>query len=353
MPRLIRPAPIPSRLVRAAGALVWRFTDPDRVAVPGEPIDPKGIEVLVVHRPRYRDWSWPKGKAEANEPIVAAAVREVEEETGVAVVLGAPLTTQRYRLGSGQTKEVRYWVGTPTPADPQAPGAAAERSRRPVLPAPQSEIDQKRWLSPDRADQMLTRRGDRRLLSEVVGRARSGTLVTSTISLVRHAKAVSRSTWTGGEETRPLTRIGARQAIDVIDLLSAFGVEEALTSPWTRCHETLAPWAGIGGGSVTDRPELTEWAVEQDPAAAARIIADLVERPAPPLAVCVHRPTIPALLEPLRAVAPSSLSRSFPQQSPWLGTAELLIAHVARGEDGALLLSLERHGTRTKDVLGV
>ena len=57
------PAPRPQRLVRSAGALVWRFMDPARLAAPGEVIDPADIEVLMVHRPRYHDWSWPKGKA--------------------------------------------------------------------------------------------------------------------------------------------------------------------------------------------------------------------------------------------------------------------------------------------------
>ena len=123
--------------MRSAGALVWRFADPGRVDVVGEAVDPADIEVLMVHRPRYRDWSWPKGKAEPGEPIVVAAVREVEEETGIAVILGVPLATQRYRLGSGHTKEVHYWVGAPVPA-----GSVAERLRAPVVPAPRGEIDQ-------------------------------------------------------------------------------------------------------------------------------------------------------------------------------------------------------------------
>ena len=165
------PAPRPQRLVRSAGALVWRFTDPARVAVPGEPIDPADIEVLMVHRPRYHDWSWPKGKTENGESLVAAAVREVEEETGQIITLGAPLTTQRYRLGGGQTKEVHYWVGTPVPA-----GHASERLRAPVARAPRTEIDQTAWTSPERAADMLTRRGDRRLLADIVARAREGRL---------------------------------------------------------------------------------------------------------------------------------------------------------------------------------
>lgn len=353
VPRLIRPAPIPSRLVRAAGSVVWRFADPERVAAPGERIDPADIEVLMVHRPRYRDWSWPKGKAEANEPILAAAVREVEEETGVVAVLSAPLTTQRYRLGSGQTKEVRYWVGTPAPADPSAPGSAALRVRVPVKPAPSSEIDQTRWAAPSRADQLLTRRGDRRLLSEVVSRAEEGRLVTTAIVLARHAKATSRSTWTGDEATRPLTRVGARQAIDLVDLLSAYGVESAISSPWTRCLQTLAPWSGIGGAGVTARDELTEEAVAADPGPAIALVRSLLEGADSPTALCVHRPTIPVLLEPLRAAASSTLARSFPAQSPWLSTSELIVAHVSRAGGEPRVVSVERHGTRTKDVLGI
>ena len=178
------PAPRPQRLVRSAGALVWRFADPTRVARPGEPIDPADIEVLMVHRPRYHDWSWPKGKAENGEPLLAAAVREVEEETGQIITLGAPLTTQRYRLGGGQTKEVHYWVGTPLPAD-----AAAARLRAPAARAPRTEIDQTTWASPEAASDMLTRRGDRRLLADLVARASEGRLVTSTILILRPGPA--------------------------------------------------------------------------------------------------------------------------------------------------------------------
>ncbi len=307
----------------------------------------------MVHRPRYRDWSWPKGKSEANEPILTAAVREVEEETGLPVALGAPLTTQRYRLGSGQTKEVRYWVGTVLPDSPLGPAAAPLRTRTPVRPAPSSEIDQTRWAGPERAEKMLTRRGDRRLLSEVVSRAQEGALVTSTIAIVRHGKALSRSAWPEDEETRPLTRLGARQAVDLIDILSALGVEAALSSPWRRCVQTLSPWADLGGVEIGVRDELTEWAVEECPEGALGVVAGLLDAPAAPSALCVHRPTIPLLVDPLRAIAPSALLRSFPAENPWLGTADLLVAHVSRASGAPALLALERHGTRTKAILGV
>ncbi|MDC4232308.1 NUDIX domain-containing protein [Actinomyces sp. B33] len=347
MSRPPRPAPIPTRLVRAAGAVVWRFADPGRTPVAGEPIDERDLEVLMVHRPRYKDWSWPKGKAEASEPIVSAAVREVEEETGLAVVLGAPLTTQRYRLGSGQTKEVRYWVGSVAPSGADGPVLA---TRPPVGRAPASEIDEARWAGVRTADGMLTRRGDRRLLAEVVGRAREGGLVTSTLILARHAKAEPRARWDGSEKDRPLTRIGSRQAVDLMGLLSAFGVQSAVSSPWERCARTLAPWAGLGGAPVSWAPELSEEAVAADPDAARRFVAGLVDRPHAPVVVCVHRPTIPVLLDPIARAAPASVRAALPQAGPWLPTAGLLVAHVSHGPDGPGVIAAERHVTRTKDA---
>ncbi|PID97587.1 MAG: hypothetical protein CSA82_03360, partial [Actinobacteria bacterium] len=210
----------------------------------GEKLRPKDIEVLIVHRPRYNDWSWPKGKNEGGEPIVTAAIREVEEETGVAVVLGQPLTTQRYRLGSGHTKEVHYWVGRGITSGP------AVRARKPVERASRREIDETRWVSPQRAEQLLSRRGDRRLLHETMALAAEGTLVTVPFLLVRHAKAVARSSWEGREADRPLTRLGVRQSVDVMDLLAAFGVETLIASPWMRCMSTVGPYVTATGAQL-------------------------------------------------------------------------------------------------------
>lgn len=282
--------------MRSAGALVWRFADPGRVGVVGEAVDPADIEVLMVHRPRYRDWSWPKGKAEPGEPIVVAAVREVEEETGIAVILGVPLATQRYRLGSGHTKEVHYWVGAPVPA-----GSVAERLRAPVVPAPRGEIDQIRWARPDAAEAMLTRRGDRRLLAELASHARAGTLLTTAVALVRPGDAAgpgapgrggtaqgtaalvrantdeealvppgasaaasgAGAAAPGAALVRPaaggepatsgegmLSRLGVRRAFDLVELMSAFGVDRAYAARADRARRTLAPWAAAGGGQV-------------------------------------------------------------------------------------------------------
>ena len=398
------PAPRPQRLVRSAGALVWRFADPTRVAIPGEPIDPADIEVLMVHRPRYHDWSWPKGKAENGEPLLAAAVREVEEETGQIITLGAPLTTQRYRLGGGQTKEVHYWVGTPLPAD-----AAAARLRAPAARAPRTEIDQTTWASPEAASDMLTRRGDRRLLADLVARASEGRLVTSTILILRPgpADAAPESASTSADAgapaapatptpapavaptsrpvpspaivasaaarraaqverasaltTRnaqrpadpPLGRFGVRQAFDLVDLLSAFGVDRAFASPSARARQALAPWAALGGGSVTlvdalgTQPEAAEQ-IDAD-ARAGRVRAFAAQRlrePGGTTLVSVTGAARDLIVEELRAYGANTVAGG---DLPTLKHGQILVAHVELGADGPLVVALETHGVTTKN----
>ena len=397
------PAPRPQRLVRSAGALVWRFTDPTRVARPGEPIDPADIEVLMVHRPRYHDWSWPKGKAENGEPLLAAAVREVEEETGQIITLGAPLTTQRYRLGGGQTKEVHYWVGTPLPAD-----AAAARLRAPAARAPRTEIDQTTWASPEAASDMLTRRGDRRLLADLVARASEGRLVTSTILILRPGPAdtapesASASADAGAPapaatatvpaaapkprpvpspaivasaaarraaqverasalttrnaqrpDDPPLGRFGVRQAFDLVDLLSAFGVDRAFASPSARARQALAPWAALGGGSVTlvdalgTQPEAAEQ-IDAD-ARAGRVRAFAAQRlrePGGTTLVSVTGAARDLIVEELRAYGANTVAGG---DLPTLKHGQILVAHVELGADGPLVVALETHGVTTKN----
>lgn len=336
MPKL-RPSPIPSRIVRSAGAVVWRPRKGSVMPAVGEAISPRDIEVLVVHRPRYDDWSWPKGKAEINEPLIVAGVREVEEETGVLVAMGAPLTTQRYRLGSGHTKEVHYWVGT------EVTHPAVQRGRSPVVPATIKEIDNASWVSVERAHELLTRRGDRRLLDEVTARALAGDLCTVTVALVRHGSAVSRRHWPEGESTRPLARGGGRQAVIVAGVLSALGVERVLSSSWARCQRTLAVYSALTGLPLVDTPDLTEDAAAADPKVASRVIKQILRRPGGPIAVCSHRPVLPSLFKPLVKVSSNQMRRQFPTEDPYLRPGQVLVAHVAYGEGEARVVALQAH----------
>lgn len=122
--------------VLAAGGVVRRAND-------------RGDEIAVVHRPRYDDWSLPKGKLEPGESAEAGALREVHEETGLRCRLGRELSSTRYRDRHGRPKQVRYWMMEPI----EDTGFV-----------PNDEVDELRWLSPGEAADLLTYEHDRRLV---------------------------------------------------------------------------------------------------------------------------------------------------------------------------------------------
>ena len=140
--------------VLAAGAVLWRPRD-------------GRTEVCLVHRPRYDDWSFPKGKLEDGESLAAAAVREVREETGVAARLGPFLCDVRYTVADGR-KLVRYWSA-------QACSAGGF--------TPNDEVDELRWLRPDDAHELLSYARD----ADVLARFTELGPPTSLLVLVRHA----------------------------------------------------------------------------------------------------------------------------------------------------------------------
>ncbi|WP_099332378.1 NUDIX hydrolase [Actinomyces minihominis] len=334
----------PKGMVRSAGAVVWRAV-PGVEIVPGQPLAPTDLEFLLVHRPRYRDWGWPKGKAETNETLPAAAVREVEEETGYAVTLGTPLTTQRYRLGSGHLKEVYYWTGMLLEDKP------ALASRKPVKRAPKKEIDIVQWVSPARARLMLTRRGDRRLLTEVINRAGRGELITSTTVILRHARAVDRAKWDGKEGMRPLSRLGGAQALDLVPLMSAFGIDVVHSSPWMRCVQTVVPYSAVGGAKFKTHAFLTEKAVNIDPGPSSALVEKLLNKPKGARAVSMHRPGYQALLAPIRDITPRRMMALIEQPKKNLDRAEMLVIHVSHAS-APRVIGVERHQPLTKFSLG-
>ena len=120
---------------------------------------PDGPEVLLVHRPRYDDWSFPKGKRDGNETDEETALREVAEETGLACVLGRELGQARYQDHRGRPKIVRYWLMAMAP-DVEGPGFV-----------PGDEVDEFRWCAPDDAARLLTYSYDRDLLTHLRSQA--------------------------------------------------------------------------------------------------------------------------------------------------------------------------------------
>lgn len=315
------------RVVLAAGAIVWRARK-------------RTVEVLLIHRPRYDDWSWPKGKLEEGESLPAAAVREVAEETGVGVVLGRPLPSVTYEISGGATKTCHYWAAT-VPDGPSGALAARQKVKR-----SKNEVDQVKWVPATKAMKMLTRKSDRAPLGALLDYLDEGRLDTWAVQLARHGQARPRTTWRDGEQTRPLTAVGARQATALVPLLSAFGAEEIVTSPWARCRDTVAPYAQVSGLDAVYAPQLTEADAKDDPRGARALVSEFLRVRREGTALCLHRPTLPLILDLVGSRSAYRVRDVLPAEDPWLQPGELLVLHLASpGKHKARVVAAELHRT--------
>jgi len=270
--------------VLAAGAVVFR----------------PGRQVLLVHRPRYDDWSFPKGKLDRGEHITAAAVREVAEETGLRVRLGPPLTGQRYRMDSGRMKSVAYWTGRAVDGD-DVSGYRAN-----------AEIDAVEWVAFDEALERLTYDYDRDSLREAAKVRRR----THPLIILRHAEARSRKAWRQDDRLRPLLQTGRVQAQKLVPVLAAYDVRRVVSSSSTRCVETVGPYADTAGWPL----DLEDGLSEQDatPKSVARTLAAL-EAAGEGAVLCTHRPVMPSVFDVLGL------------KDPNLDPGSMLVAHLRKG----------------------
>jgi 8-oxo-dGTP diphosphatase len=264
-----------TRLIRAAGGVVFRRTS-------------KGnLRVLVAHRPRYDDWSLPKGKADEGETPEQTAVREVLEETGYRCRVVASLGVTRYRVPGG-AKEVNWFAMKPLP---DSPGFRKN-----------SEVDEVQWLSRRRALKQLNYDQDRDLIeqTDLKKLAQTGTLY-----LLRHGTAADRSKWKGPEEARPLTKKGRRQAEAIARSLADAGIERILSSPYDRCVQTVEPLAKMIGAPVETSPLLAE---EPDLDLAYALVDGVVGSNA---VICSHGDVIPAVINRMMWAGLSLSSRFY------------------------------------------
>ena len=313
--------------IPAAGALMWR---------PGE----QGPEVVLVHRPRYDDWSFPKGKSMPGEHVLITAVREVAEETEIEIILGRKLRTVRY-LSDGRPKQVDYWAGRPAA---QALGRADEPAE-PAPFTPNDEVDELAWLPLTAAGDRLTYRHDTEVLSEFA----SAPAATTAIILVRHASARNKKAWQNAghpdDLTRPLTPLGHVQAKLLGQILSCFGPARVISSPAERCLATAEPYAAVVGGVVEPALALAPPPDDQDLAdagpaevAAAHDLVTSLVTAGEPVVISGHRENLPAVLrwicESLGAPVPAG---------PPLRKGAFWALHVAGGR----LISAEQHNLKS------
>ena len=273
-----------------------------------------GGTVLLVHRPKYDDWSFPKGKLDRGEHATAAAVREVEEETGVRVRLGVPLDSQRYPVRAG-TKLVHYWVGRVVGDD--------DVGRY----EPNDEIDEVAWFPLDKARRRLSYQFDVDTLDEALGHARK----TRTLVVLRHSQARSRKAWRSDDRERPLLVTGKHQAARLVPVLAAYDVRRLVSSTSTRCVQTLEPYA-----EASSRKLRTEHLLSEEDASRKHVrrvvgeqLARLDKRPASAggLVVCTHRPVLPWVFDAIGV------------EDPELETGEMLVLHLRKGR----IAAIERH----------
>jgi 8-oxo-(d)GTP phosphatase len=258
-------------LVRAAGCATWRRTD-DGV-----------LETAMVHRPKYDDWSLPKGKPEDDEHLLQTAHREVAEETGLQVVVGRRSVRTRYEVhlpdGRPAPKEVDYWTG-------QWAGGTFRANH---------EVDELRWLPLGEAAALCSHDHDRAVLEDL---ARTDVPLMPTLILLRHARAGSRSDWDGPDDLRPLDSKGRAQAQRLAEVLPVFAPTAVLSARRTRCEETAAPLAERLGLEVQPLDELGEEEFNADPAAGMAVLERLLEPRSTPgvTVVCSQGGAIPAAL---------------------------------------------------------
>lgn len=262
------PGQRPVRPILAAGAVLWR---------PG-PDGPNQPEVAVVHRPRYDDWSLPKGKLDPGETLPVAAVREVAEETGFQAELGRRLTAVTYPVEQG-IKKVVYWAARAHDTD-----LAAEF-------VPNREVDKLVWLSVHDAMARLQYPYDRKVLRRFAKEPAD----TRSLLIVRHGTAGRKSRYKGDDRKRPLDKQGRAQAESLVGLLLAFGATNVHAADRVRCHQTVEPLAEELGVTIHDEPALTEEAYADNRKRARARVQEIAAKPGTRV-ICTQGKVIPDLI---------------------------------------------------------
>lgn len=301
--------------VYAAGAVCWREEKRD-------------LLVALVHRVRYQDWTFPKGKVDPGETLAETAVREIKEETGLKIKLGVPLQTMTYPLDKSKTKIVHYWAARVS--DKAFSGSKFK---------PNDEISEVVWLPADQAFAKLSYQHDRELLQEVLDLRKNGMLRTKPLIILRHAAATPRAEYVGEDGKRPLLSDGKKQAKELVRLLSAYGPKRVFTSPWRRCRDTISPYAKAHRYKLIERGELSEMGNAKGPARTAKVAKQLFAD-ARSSVLCTHRPTLPTITNVLAGFAEPALAKLI-LEGQALKPAEFIVLHLTTSGKKPRLVAVE------------
>ncbi len=305
--------------VLAAGAVCWKVT-------------PKGkLRLLVVHRTQHRDTSLPKGKLDSGETLPETAVREIAEETGLVVGLGAPLGIVEYVMPNGREKKVYYWAAH---VEPDAIANSTFVSN--------DEIEQLTWLSLKKARKRMSFPADVDIVDRFAELYEQGRARTFAIIALRHGKATPPADWAGPDATRPLLPRGETQALSVAPGVAAFRPVKLISSTAVRCVATIAPTARITGLDVAQKDEISQDAYTGRGEAVAKVVAKRLEKRVTTV-LCSHGPVLPQIVEAVtRATGTADTARL--QRAAALSTGEYAVLHVPVDHPESGLVAVEIHG---------
>ena len=281
-------------VIRAAGAVLWRYTAS------------KKIEIALVHRPRYDDWSLPKGKVEEKESHIACAYREVLEETGYASIFGPQIGQAMYKVPEGK-KVVRYW--------------SAQAIGEPVGSIDKNEIDEILWLEEKEARKKLTLDDDRAIVDFFIEFG----VQTTPLILLRHAKALKRDDWDGDDSDRPLDNLGQVQAKRLLPQFYPYSISEIHSSDAYRCMQTVEDLTRALDLNTIIGLDLSEDMYSKDKEAALDYVSTLMQQ-GNRAVICSHNPILPKVLKKLVG------KKYFKELDSKLEPAEAWVIHHRDGE---------------------
>jgi len=285
-------------VIRAAGALLWRENSQLE------------IEIALIHRPRYGDWSLPKGKVDDGETTLQCAYREVFEEAGVKAQFTRELGSVEY-LESGESKRVKYWAAKAPSFDQQF--------------KVNEEVDEIRWLNPVDATSLATHDSDKSIIENFLSQEPR----TDTLIILRHTKALERGDWDDLDSKRTLDEKGLQQAASLITHLAPFAIDEIYSSDYIRCVQTVTPLADVRNLRITEIPNLNEENFDLDPERSISF-ANAVKQDEKNILLCSHNPVIPTML---RGILNTKLKN---KDLIKLEPGDAWIVHRVRGEIVAL-----------------
>ncbi|MDP4333067.1 NUDIX hydrolase [Curtobacterium sp. A7_M15] len=301
--------------VVAAGAVVWRERD-------GVPL------VLLIHRDHHKDVSFPKGKVDPGESVPTTAVREIDEETGYRVHLGAPLGTAEYVLPSGRDKVVHYWSARVSSKEYERAGKFR----------PNDEVASVEWVTLDDARHRLTYDRDVAILDRFADRVAAGEHRTFALIALRHAKTVPGSDWNGPDATRPLLPVGRSQAKSVASPVAAFGPKKIVSSTAARCLATVEPLSDRTHLGVSSTPDISQDAHDRGAADVKGVVQKRLHK-AKTTVLCSHGPVLPDIIARIATATADESGRFDLRRAAMLSVGDFSVMHIA----GDRLVAVETH----------